>query len=208
MFNPKNIIPDEWQSAHAAMRDMQANASKTAHPHIKNLVSFVVPFATGTYLGGKTYVLINESFQLAVLTFVGILTGFVVTLMLFTGRQNGMESLSLENAKQFKDKVIYLLWSQSATLTTYLLTAITALVWLAVVGDDPSFKDEAVGNWAQMILGSISIGFLLLAIVRTILLPYQIYELHNYSLSLLVHDKEKELDRDLSDKKQSIPDDL
>lgn len=126
------------------------------------------------------------------LTLVGVLAGFIVTLMLFTGRRDGTVDLELEQAREYAAKVIYLIWSQTVTLCCLIVTAITAIAWLVANNIESS-------SVVQLALASCVIGGLVLSLLRIVLLPMQIYELHSFDLGAMIAEKEAALARKIDD---------
>ncbi|MOA25924.1 hypothetical protein D3C78_1466800 [compost metagenome] len=109
----------------------------------------------------------------------------MVTLMLFTGRTSGTNGLTVEQAPEYVEKITYLLFSQALTLVIHILCILACLAWLAV------YSIGASGLPAT-ILFSACTGLMLLSMIRTLLLPFQIYEVHEFELSAMVDEKKRE----------------
>ncbi|WP_447784351.1 hypothetical protein [Stenotrophomonas bentonitica] len=123
------------------------------------------------------------------LAYAAILIGFVVNLMLFSGKIESAGDYSPEELELVVDRIRYLLYSQMVTLFAAIgLSAMTLLMSLLL----------AAGEWglgARVVLAATG-GFALLCIVRTAVLPLQIYELHEASfLSLLLQSRKAARDR-------------
>ncbi|MFC0156314.1 hypothetical protein ACFFJ4_22905 [Xanthomonas dyei] len=88
------LVLDEVQSATSAGTNLVSVASRTSHFWLKQFLGFIVPFATGTAASLLIVDAIIKPSQaqslkeviVGILTFVSVLAGFMVTLMLFTGR--------------------------------------------------------------------------------------------------------------------------
>lgn len=176
------LIPDEWQSLPALARDLSKTVCATSHAFLKQVVGFALPFSMGMVLGYHVAPLSPESGAALVrglLSFSGLLSGFMVTLMLFTGRTEKAESLSLEAAKTYREKVIYLLWSQTQTLAFGLLTALLSIAWMVT--------DDTVILHAGITIALF--GFFGVAVTRLVLLPFQIFDLHQFALDQMVEEK-------------------
>ncbi|MEP9827821.1 hypothetical protein, partial [Staphylococcus aureus] len=59
-----------------------------------------------------------------------LLAGFMVTLMLFTGRIENANALTLEELTAYTDRIKFLLSSQAQTLFASVLSAAFAIAWL------------------------------------------------------------------------------
>ena len=183
------IIPDEVQSASAAATGMLGIVTRTSHFWLKQCFAAILPVALGFGLGwllsgalaGREESIIRGVVA-AVLTLASVLAGFMVTLMLFTGRTTGASSLPFEQAEEYVAKVKYLLFSQAVTPIVHLLLIAFCIAWLIA---------DAVGAALlidKILLGASS-GVLLLALIRTLLLPFQIYEIHEFELDSMVDEK-------------------
>lgn len=179
------LIPDEWQSAPALIRSMVSVVGETSHAVTKHIAGMLLPFFLG-FLIGSYLPLIDtvEAGKLVrgILTVAGILAGFMVTLMVFTGRTEKTDLLDYESAKKYRNKVIYLLWSQTLTLFANVATVIAAIIWFYVT----TICDD---SQVLVTLTSTLFGFLAIALSRSILLPLQIFELHQFTLDFMVEEK-------------------
>lgn len=118
----------------------------------------------------------------AVLTYAAVLVGFVVSLMLFTGRISNSEARSLEDLSVTVDRTRYLLYSQMITLFAAVgLAGLTLFSSLLLAIDAPALSTK--------IVLSVAGGFAAVCVIRTLLLPLQIYELHEESFRLLLIEK-------------------
>jgi len=190
------LIPDEWQSLPALLRQILGIVGKTSHAYLKMLVGFALPFAAGSALGLYAIPMTpstSEALIRGVLSFAGLLSGFMVTLMLFTGRTEKTDSLSLEAAREYRDKVIYLLWSQTQTLVFSLTTALMSVLWMLA---------ESRSNSLMLEILTVGLfGFLAVALVRTVLLPLQIFDLHQFALNMMVSEKADALRKTIAEQK-------
>lgn len=180
----RDYIPDEWQSAAAAARDIRELVSRTTHAWFKIAVGVGVPYAVGIALAVPAVPAVSGDFVTAAIAVLGILSGFLMSLMLFTGRLAGSETLTFEQAQQFRDKVLYLLWSESVTLLNYVLTLGLAALWYIVTGS----QTRNTG----LIVEVLFLGGLFVSVLRSAALPYQVIEMHSFSLNALVDAKRRE----------------
>ncbi|MNR26819.1 hypothetical protein D3C85_1440550 [compost metagenome] len=130
---------------------------------------------------------------MGIMTFISVLAGFMVTLMLFTGRSGGAKQLTVDQAPLYVEKITYLLFSQAVTLAVHIVCILGCLAWLIV----QSHGDGALmGQW----LFVATIGLLLLSMFRTLLLPFQIYEVHHFELTAMVEEKNEEFRKALRER--------
>ncbi len=114
-----------------------------------------------------------------------LLAGFMVTLMLFTGRIEQASALTLEELQAYARRIKFLLSSQAQTLFAAVLSAVFAIVWLC-------FFALSLDVAAQRIVGAVCFGFTAVALLRCILVPLQIYEIHEATLDDAVADRIKQ----------------
>lgn len=183
------FIPDEIQSAYASAKNMLRDATRTSRFWIKQIFAAALPVAAGCYLTWRLSspeLCLNQetirSIVFGVMTLSSVLAGFLVTLMLFTGRSPSATALTLDQTEDYVGKVKYLLFSQAATLVIHLLVITIAIAWLIA-------EAASSGIILQRALLSCFAGTLFLSLVRTLLLPFQIYEIHEFELNSLISEK-------------------
>ncbi len=169
------MIPEEWQSAWAASRDLNARMHRHGVSTFKHAWFVAIPFVVGAGIGYIGADEISSWLARSALTLAGIFAGFTVTLILFTGRAEKTDGLVLEALEDYIAKVEYLLWSQIRTLNAFVLLALCCILWIVV---DGSSIGAAVREWSSAAL----VGALALSMSRLMLLPYQIYEVHRFVL--------------------------
>lgn len=186
------LLPDEWQSAFMSFAEMLANAKATSHFWLKQLVGWLVPFLVGaiitwvfTYSSSLSESFASARLGTAVIAFTAIVSGFMITLMLFTGRVDGAQHLSAAQAERFRAKVSYLLLTQGLSVFAHVMTAVSAIVWMMML------VFEADQMWLRTGMVMMN-GLAIVSVVRTILVPLQIFELHSFALDALVTSKQDE----------------
>ncbi|KAA8739139.1 hypothetical protein FE275_19430 [Pseudomonas koreensis] len=187
------FVPDEIQSAAQAAAQMFHVAANTSHFWLKQLTGSLFPIVLGGGIGW--WAVINnadlksvESLKdvvTNVLTFASVLAGFMVTLMLFTGRTSGTKLLTVDQAPEYVQKVTYLLFSQAFTLIIHIGCIVLCVAWLFMLGVKSS---PAVGLWLLVAV----FGVVSLSLFRTVLLPFQIYEVHLFELEAMLEEKYRE----------------
>jgi hypothetical protein len=94
---------------------------------------------------------------------------------------------------------MYLLGSQATTLVTHIFTAIIAVFWFF-------WKSSSFPLVGLQYIGAFLIGMLFVSLFRALLLPFQIAELHKFSLDVMLAEKEKAIKErinEASSKKES-----
>lgn len=194
------LVPDEVQSAAAAAMQMLRVVTQTSFFWLKHAIAAGIPIAIGAGVGYwlSSFEMVPQridairSVVTGILTFVAVLAGFMVTLMLFTGRTDGAKSLRVDAAELYVEKVTYLLFSQALTLAIHLLCALCCIAWLMLQGSD-------VVDWAERALLIATFGLLALSMLRALLLPLQIYEVHHFELRSVVDEKIEEQRQELAE---------
>jgi glucose uptake protein GlcU len=121
----------------------------------------------------------------AYLVVLGVLFGFVSTIMLFIGSTEGTDILDHDQAALYAKKIRYLIASQALTLLWYLIAIVFGASWLYS-------KDSGPSATAYIYLESLVFGSGGVALVRTILLSAQIYDRHDFVMTELVEKKQRE----------------
>lgn len=198
------LVPDEIQSAAEAASDMLGVVRQTSHFWLKQAFAAFVPLLLGYALGiwlidTSTLAKLTaiKDIVAAVLTLASVLAGFMVTLMLFTGRTSGTKVLTADQAPAYVEKIIYLLFSQALTLIVHILCILVCVGWLVVYSVSASSSVTAT-------LFALAAGFLTLSLFRTLLLPFQIYEVHQFELSAMVEEKNRQFMKELEEQDRDL----
>lgn len=187
------VLPAEWHSAGDVLQEMKQAQMPRRDERLKARVWLAIQFVLGAVVAAIAYAHISadsmkdmKDFMAALLALSALVVGFVVTLMLFTGGLSDMSSLSLEQVKGHAIRTKYLLVSQATTLGSALVLGVVSLVWVifSAVGGSP---------WVLQVIFSVAGGFLFITVLRTVLLPIQIFELHSAALRDKVEAKAKEV---------------
>lgn len=189
---PRSMLPDEVKSAANAASEMLSVVTTTSDFWLKQLFFALLPLMLGGVLGW-VYVCNFSSKDLSLLkdvttafiTVVTVLSGFVVTLMLFTGRGEGANELGLDDAETYVDKLIFLQFTQIFTLIVHVFCVVLSVAFLLAVA-------SGIDAFSSRIIFSSSTAFMALSIVRTLLMPFQIFEVHLFELTVLKQMKREE----------------
>ncbi|WP_206862580.1 hypothetical protein [Lysobacter changpingensis] len=186
------LLPEEWTASWSALRAM-GGLTAGAGFSARHLIAFAVPLSVGAWVGWHVAPAFmsaqreNTLFALlaGVIALGSLLAGFMVTLMLFTGRIEQASALTLEELQAYARRIKFLLSSQAQTLFAAVLSAVFAIVWLC-------FFALSLDVAAQRIVGAVCFGFTAVALLRCILVPLQIYEIHEATLDDAVADRIKQ----------------
>lgn len=178
-----DLLPEEWRTAAETLSAMNRVAGPLSRSYPRSLVAFVVPFACGAApaslfmpsLAASADATVPMSIMAGILAFGGLLVGFVVTLMLFTGRLENPSRLSFEQAEAYVGRIKYLLASQAMTLFAALMLSLLAVVWMVLFA-------MKVAPASMVVVGIVLCGFGGVCLMRMFLLPMQIFELHEEAL--------------------------
>lgn len=195
------FVSDEIQSAMDAGQQMFGVVTQTSYFWLKQAIAIFIPIISG-YLISKwliqTFILsVNQEKLNNLSTAVGssmavitVLAGFTVTLMLFTGRASSTKSLTADTAQTYVDKVTYLLFSQALTLVLHVISIVSCLTWIFI---QSLHKDQL----ASPFILSITAGLIFLSLLRTLLLPLQIFDVHQFELRGMVDEKIQEFEESI-----------
>lgn len=172
-----SLIPEEIRNARLANEDL-AHVASVASNHCAFLVFNFLVMLFGAVVGYYLRDLIDKDILETIITFSGVIVGFVITAMLFSGRSAFAVGLNLQQVKVYRAKTKYMLLSQANTLFAYIFCLAFCVATLFTL----KMGAHAGAGW----LGSTAFAFLFLGGYRTLLLPYQIYEVHSFSLDNLV----------------------
>jgi hypothetical protein len=175
-------LPSEWATWGDVAGEMGRFRSPDRREKVRNRLFSVLIFALGAIPGALASPAVVELSEGAlgaifggVLAFCGLLVGFLVTLMLFTGRLGAVQSLSFEDLRSYGSRLRYLLVSQAVTLAFAMICAVLCISYLIVYFLGAPLLLHSV-NLAMLL------GFLMLCLARSALLPIQIFELHDAHL--------------------------
>lgn len=188
---PKNVIPEELHNAALVVREF-GEVSKAASNNLYSLL-FNAAFLLGGFLCG--YFIsdaVREKVTDSIVGFCAIVIGFVITAMLFSGRNQSADRLHLDQAKIYAVKTRFILLSQTQTLIAYLFCAGFCVLSTMLNGVDQSLLDSPT-------VFALALGYFLLGVYRTMFLPFQIYDVHSFALDSLLREKEEQAKKAIID---------
>lgn len=125
-----------------------------------------------------------QEFWRGATTALSVLSGFMVATMVFTGKIEAAKSLSITELRQVAQKVNYLLLYQVVTLANHLFTILLLLIVPFIAA-----RYSTLGA----ILAVVGVGLIVASVLRSVLIPIQIIELHRFTHAALLRDKSKEI---------------
>lgn len=179
-----SLLPEELRNASAVNRELAAVARASR----SNLVylafnSAVFMFGGGLTLFGSNFV--DEGLLNAIIAFSGVIIGFVITAMLFSGRSQYLGKLTYEQTKRYVLKTKYILMSQMNTLFAFLMCLVFCLLSMLAIKTKLSLDKSLAVFFAS--------GFFFLGCYRMLVLPFQIYDIHSFALDNLLDDSAEEV---------------
>jgi hypothetical protein len=176
-------FPPDWGTGVLMLRSMDETAGRGAGAWLRAVTGLAAGFALGAVpalwfikpLSSTTDSQVALGVMSALLAFGGLLVGFVASLMLFAGRLDNPARLKLEQAVAYRARLRYLLASQASTLVAALLLCGVCVVWMVMYGIH-------MPPVSLHVTGVAVFAFAGLCFVRMLLLPMQIFELHEESL--------------------------
>ena len=181
----RDLVPDEWSTAGQTLSAINSAGGPFAQGGFQSLLGVTLPCLAGATIGwfflpalsveAEGVTSIAMAVMGALLAFGGLIVGFVVNLMLVTGKIERPDGMSYELMLGFSSRLRYLLASQATTLFASLLMSALAIAWML---------SRACGASALSlhIIGTVLSAFTALVFLRMFLLPLQIYELHEASI--------------------------
>jgi len=181
------VLPDEIQSAGSTLGESFRAAAPDRGMRRRYAFFYLALFAVGAWIfaGLVRFDILSVSstdFWRSTVSVLAVLSGFMITTMLFTGKAEAAKSLTLEQLRGFTEKSNHLLVSQFCTLASHLGGLLTIGV-ISACKPDQFFARSLV-----VLVG----GFLLTSAFRSVLIPLQIIELHRFAHAALLREKAKE----------------
>jgi hypothetical protein len=178
------ILPDSWITSWHAMLEMRQIARQSKRSQIKLAVSGTPFFAASIAALLLVETPLTSEFLTAVIAVAGILAGFIMSLILASGKPPTI-NVEVHLAKLLRKRIIYILWDHTITLSLFILTLVLACALLAISG--------GLFSTAERIATAVCVGLLATGLFRALcLLPYQIFELQKFQLDIYVQACEKQ----------------
>ena len=187
-MQPFRQLPPEIEAARQTLAAARRDALPTVAARRGRLALYLSMFAVGAIVGAVLirYAVVSpddKDFWRAALTAISVLTGFMITTMVFTGKIEAAKSLSLDELRSASAKVNHLLLFQFGTLANHLVCLSFALLTPAIAA-----------RWVELgdPVGTLCLALLLVSVARSLLVPLQILELHRFTHAALLREKREE----------------
>jgi len=172
------LIPEEVRNA-KQISDELGEVARTGSSNAAYLCWNVAVLIVGGIVGffGSTFV--DDNLLNAVIAFAGVIIGFVITAMLFSGRSQFLTKMTHEQTLLYAHKTRYMLMSQINTLFAFLMCLLFSVLTMVAM------KSGFLHAPTALVFAS---GFFVLGCYRILLLPFQIYDVHSFALENLIAD--------------------
>lgn len=183
------LIPEEVRNA-KLVKDELSEVAKSAANNWAYLGWNFMVLALGGVLGyfGSSYV--DDNLLNAVIAFDGVIMGFVITAMLFSGRSQYATKMTYEQTLLYAHKTRYMLMSQINTLFAFLMCLLFCVLTMVAIKVHLKVENGFLDKTVPVVLAS---GFFALGCYRILLLPFQIYDVHSFALDSLVAETEEKV---------------
>lgn len=178
------LIPEELKNA-KLVNDELGDVARASASNVAYLVFNMVILILGGVLGFFCIDKVDDNFLNAVITFSGVIIGFVITAMLFSGRSQYVGKMTYEQTYLYGLKVKYMLMSQMNTLFSFLICLGFSLLSMLAIKMNVFY-----GKSIPLVMAS---GFFVLGCYRMMLLPFQIYDVHSLALDSLLEESRGDL---------------
>lgn len=186
------LIPEEVRNA-KLVRDELADVAKSGASNGIYLAWNFAVLVIGGVLGYFGSGFVDDNLLNAVIAFDGVIMGFVITAMLFSGRSQFISKMSYEQTALYAHKTRYMLMSQMNTLFAFLMCLLFCVLTMVA----SKAKAQGIPEVVVTVLVVMSSAFFALGCYRILLLPFQIYDVHSFALNNLVADAKEEVSKDI-----------
>lgn len=185
-------LPPEIEAARRTLSAACKGAMPTRRAWLRRVISYVAIIFLGVLVGSflvsfGVVTPTDKEFWRAGMTAVAVLSGFMITTMIFTGKIEVAKSLSVTELREVAAKVTHLLLYQLGTLSNHLI-CLFAMFVVPSVSARWSFAGESIA------IACLALFFA--SIVRSIFVPLQIIEIHRFNHAALLRDKRDEAEKD------------
>lgn len=185
-------LPPEIEAARQTLSAAYKDSMSTRRAWASRVLLYFVTLAIGVVFGWALVFLgvvspTSPDFWRGALTAISVLSGFMITTMVFTGKIDAAKNLSATELREVAAKVTHLLLYQFGTLTNHLV-CLMALFFTPFVA--------ATWSGASAIMASISLALFFVSIIRSMFVPLQIIEIHRLTHAALMREKRDEATRE------------
>ena len=184
------LIPEEVRNA-KLVSDELGKVARTGSSNAAYLSWNVSILGLGGVLGYLGSSFVDDNLLNAIIAFAGVIIGFVITAMLFSGRSQYLTKMTYEQTLLYAHKTRYMLMSQINTLFAFLMCLLFSVLTMV------SIKSGYLHAPTALVFAS---GFFVLGCYRILLLPFQIYDVHSFALDNLIADSGESTSNDVKAK--------
>lgn len=123
---------------------------------------------------------LDKEFVASALTALSILAGFLMSVLLFTGNVDILSQLDHNAVSHVAERLSALLRFQSKTFFVYMLSIFICLVWFLTPN-----------GMIRTGVETLALTSIVYSLLRSLLLPLQLYELHSFRFKNVVQDRKK-----------------
>jgi len=186
-------FPDDVQAALATMKVATSEAWPHRAMRARYAAFYFWIFAVGSWLGSISVVMFgldggNSEIWKNTITALSVFCGFMIATMLFSGKIDVAKSLTLEQLRHVAAKSNHLLVSQMATLACHFMSLASVSIVTGFHEISPALSGYAI---------PVAFGFLAVSIIRAMLIPVQIIEIHRFVHAALLEEKRREISKEL-----------
>ena len=192
MALPFSHLPSEIEAARQTLSAAYKDAMPTRRAWAGRVLLYFATLAVCVVLGWALVLLrvvcpTSPEFWRGALTAISVLSGFMITTMVFTGKIDAAKNLSATELRDVAAKVTHLLLYQFGTLTNHLVCLMALF-----------FTPFVATTWtgASAIMASISLALFFVSIIRSVFVPLQIIEIHRFTHAALMREKRDEATRE------------
>lgn len=184
------LIPEEVRNA-KQISDELGEVARTGSSNAAYLCWNITVLVVGGVLGFLGASFVDDNLLNAIIAFAGVIIGFVITAMLFSGRSQYLTKMTYEQTLLYAHKTRYMLMSQINTLFAFLMCLLFSVLTMV------SIKSGYLHAPTALVFAS---GFFVLGCYRILLLPFQIYDVHSFALDNLIADSSESTSADVKAK--------
>ncbi|MDT8907060.1 hypothetical protein [Pseudomonas prosekii] len=184
------LIPEEVRNA-KLISDELGEVARTGSSNAAYLCWNITVLVVGGVLGFLGASFVDDNLLNAIIAFAGVIIGFVITAMLFSGRSQYLTKMTYEQTLLYAHKTRYMLMSQINTLFAFLMCLLFSVLTMV------SIKSGYLHAPTALVFAS---GFFVLGCYRILLLPFQIYDVHSFALDNLIADSNESTSADVKAK--------
>lgn len=184
------LIPEEVRNA-KLISDELGEVARTGSSNAAYLCWNITVLVVGGVLGFLGASFVDDNLLNAIIAFAGVIIGFVITAMLFSGRSQYLTKMTYEQTLLYAHKTRYMLMSQINTLFAFLMCLLFSVLTMV------SIKSGYLHAPTALVFAS---GFFVLGCYRILLLPFQIYDVHSFALDNLIADSSESTSADVKAK--------